>query len=102
MRGVISRLALATALIIGAAVPTSFLSGALTSASALAQQALVAPGGPSQRDCQTVRTCNFARNGGVRGCLSSFTCRTCKVVRARCAIGQTRANCQEFVCSWGG
>ena len=55
-----------------------------------------------QRDCQTVRTCNFARNGEVRGCLSSYTCRTCRLVKARCSIGPRDGKCQEMVCSWGG
>ena len=73
--------------------------GLLASAQpAAAQQA---PGVNPGRDCQTIRTCNFARNGAVRGCLSSFTCRTCRLVPARCTLaGRTR--CQEFVCSWGG
>ncbi len=60
------------------------------------------PGVDPQRDCQTVRTCNFARNGGVRGCLSSYTCRTCRLVKARCSIGARGGQCQEMVCSWGG
>jgi len=65
---------------------------------AWAQQAVgIDPG----RDCQTVRTCNFSRTGRVRGCLSSYTCRTCRLVTARCTLaGRTR--CQEVVCTWGG
>ncbi len=56
------------------------------------------------RDCQVLRTCNFARNGAFRGCLSSYTCRTCRLVKARCSIGPTggRGRCEEMVCSWGG
>ncbi len=73
---------------------------ALASASSpvVAQQAVgIDPG----RDCQTVRTCNFSRTGRVRGCLSSYTCRTCRLVTARCSLaGRTR--CQEMVCTWGG
>ena len=53
------------------------------------------------RDCQVLRTCNFARGSAVRGCLSSYTCRTCKLVTTRCNIAG-RTKCQEFVCSWGG
>jgi len=53
------------------------------------------------RDCQTVRTCNFTRSGAVRGCLSSYTCRVCRTVRARCTIGNARI-CERIVCSWGG
>lgn len=63
-----------------------------------AQQAV---GISPERDCQTVRTCNFSRQGEVRGCLSSYTCRTCKLVRERCEIAG-RTTCQRFVCSWGG
>lgn len=71
---------------------------ASASAPVVAQQAVgIDPG----RDCQTVRTCNFSRTGRVRGCLSSYTCRTCRLVTARCSFaGRTR--CQEVVCTWGG
>lgn len=54
-----------------------------------------------ERDCKVLRTCNFTRNGEPRGCLSSYTCRTCKMVAVKCNIGG-RTKCQEFVCSWGG
>ncbi len=55
------------------------------------------------RDCQVIRTCNFARTGAVRGCLSSYTCRSCKMVTARCQIGNAPSNtCQRLSCSWGG
>jgi hypothetical protein len=55
------------------------------------------------RDCQVVRTCNFARTGAVRGCLSSYTCRTCKLVASRCSIGSAPSNtCQRLSCTWGG
>lgn len=63
-----------------------------------AQQAVgIDPG----RDCQTVRTCDFSRTGRVRGCLSSYTCRTCRMVTARCTLAG-RSRCQEVVCTWGG
>ncbi len=63
-----------------------------------AQQAVgIDPG----RDCQTVLTCNFSRRGRVRGCLSSYTCRVCRMVATRCNIdGRTR--CRSVVCTWGG
>jgi len=54
------------------------------------------------RDCQTVRTCNFARGAAVRGCLSSYTCRICRTVRSRCSVGNRRQVCERIVCSWGG
>ena len=53
------------------------------------------------RDCQTLRTCNFTRNGQPRGCLSSYTCRTCRMLPVKCNIGG-RTVCREMVCSWGG
>lgn len=83
--------AAATAFVVGTGLVLA-LSGA-----ANAQQGNVNPG----RDCQVVRTCNFAKNGAVRGCLSSYTCRTCKLVATKCDVGGLR-KCQEFVCSWGG
>lgn len=74
------------------------LLAGLASEPAAAQQG---PGAGQSRDCQVVRTCNFARNGAVRGCLSSYTCRTCRLVVARCNIGG-RTKCREMICSWGG
>lgn len=66
---------------------------------AAAQQAVgVNPG----RDCQTVRTCNFSRGAAVRGCLSSYTCRTCRTVSSRCSVGGAYTRCQQIVCTWGG
>lgn len=55
-----------------------------------------------QRDCQTVRTCNFARTGAVRGCLSSFSCRACKPVAVKCDLPGTNGVCQRLRCDWGG
>jgi hypothetical protein len=66
---------------------------------AIAQQAL--DPGIGGRDCQTVRTCNFSRRGAVRGCLSSYTCRTCKTVRSRCDVAGLK-RCERVVCTWGG
>ena len=63
-------------------------------------QQIVTPDG-SQRNCQTVRTCNFSRTAAVRGCLSSYTCRVCRTVREKCDIAGARY-CQRIVCSWGG
>jgi hypothetical protein len=64
---------------------------------ALAQPAGLNPG----RDCQTLRTCNFARNGTYRGCLSSYSCRVCRFVRASCYVDRTKRVCQQIRCSWG-
>jgi len=56
----------------------------------------------SQKDCQTVRTCRFDRQGPYRGCLSSYTCRVCKFVPATCRTEAGVRRCQEMRCSWGG
>lgn len=80
-----------------------FAIGAFT----IAIQAAHAQSGPpissSQRDCQTVLQCNFKRNGGYRGCISAYSCRRCRLVRARnCTAGtQGRRTCRRLVCSWG-
>jgi hypothetical protein len=55
----------------------------------------------TQRDCQTIRTCNFARGGVFRGCLSSYSCRICRLYRSQCTIDGTRKICQYMRCSWG-
>ena len=59
---------------------------------------------PQGRNCQTVRTCNFSRTAAVRGCLSSYTCRTCRLVSTRCNVGPNtgQRTCQEMRCGWGG
>jgi len=56
-----------------------------------------------ERDCQSIRSCNFRRGGSYRGCISSYSCRTCRLVAARCTIGgagNARA-CREMRCTWG-
>jgi hypothetical protein len=57
--------------------------------------------GDTQRDCQTVTTCNFKRGGSYRGCLSSYTCRKCSFVPSRCSIaGASGRVCERLVCTW--
>ena len=60
------------------------------------------PAEAAQRNCQTLLTCNFAKNGSYRGCLSSYSCRACRFVPSRCQIGNTAGRCQKLVCDWGG
>ncbi len=67
----------------------------------LAGDALAQPAGMSDRDCQTIRTCNFSPGGVYRGCLSSYTCRVCRFVRTNCYVDGTRKVCQEMKCRWG-
>ena len=75
------------------------LVGAMSPAAAQSPQAgLVNP----QRDCQTIRSCRFDRGGSYRGCLSSYSCRVCRLVKAKCEIGGRSQNCQEMRCTWGG
>ncbi len=63
--------------------------------------AWVAEAVAQQRDCQTIRTCNFARGGSYRGCLSSYSCRICRFMRAPCRMDADRRVCQEMRCTWG-
>jgi hypothetical protein len=60
-----------------------------------------APGLNGGRDCQVIRTCNFTKGGSFRGCLSSYSCRSCRMVTAKCSIGAGRPACRELRCDWG-
>jgi hypothetical protein len=87
--------------LVGAAALMLFGSAcALTAASSFAQEG---PGGSINpgRDCQTITTCNFARGGSYRGCLSSYSCRVCRFVAASCTIGGARKTCYRSRCTWG-
>lgn len=57
-----------------------------------------------QRDCQTVLQCSFTKGGAYRGCISAYSCRTCRFVPARCQVGpgDQRRTCRRLVCSWDG
>jgi hypothetical protein len=86
----------------------SFLKAAvvpliLVASTTLAQAQAVAPGIDAGRDCQTVRRCNFTKTGTFRGCISAYSCRTCKVERANCTFnaGPGRKTCSTLSCSWG-
>ena len=55
-----------------------------------------------QRDCKTLLTCNYSKTGSFRGCLSSYSCRSCRFVPATCTgtrPGET--SCSRLRCSWG-
>lgn len=78
------------------------IAGFLSAAEPVSAQAILPGAGSPQRNCQTVRTCRFERGGTYRGCLSSYTCRVCRTVKARCQIGEQSQNCHRVVCSWGG
>jgi hypothetical protein len=55
----------------------------------------------ANRDCQTIRRCNFSRTGSFRGCISAYSCRSCRLIPARCTIGNRSANCRQMRCNWG-
>ena len=87
------------------------VSGAMTSGlpaapmqSSLLSKVQYGPGGlvDPDRRCQTIRTCRYERGGSYRGCLSTYTCRVCKLVPAKCDIGGRSENCREMRCTWGG
>jgi hypothetical protein len=78
----------------------ALITGPLVWAAGTAMAQLVPPGA-SQRDCQTIRTCNYTRGGVYRGCLSSYSCRVCKFIRTACTIDGTRKLCQQVRCAWG-
>jgi hypothetical protein len=78
-------------------IPLLIVAAALALAWATPASAQAA--GP-QRNCQTVLTCNFAKGGSYRGCLSSYSCRQCGFVAVRCRGGRGRV-CREMRCDWG-
>jgi hypothetical protein len=53
------------------------------------------------RDCQTLLTCRYTKGGSYRGCLSSYSCRICRLVAAPCSIGPGSRVCQRMQCTWG-
>lgn len=89
LRGILQALALTAGLLVASA-PSPLLAQA-------------GPGGAidPNRDCQTIRRCNFGRNGSFRGCISAYSCRTCQLVAARCSIGRASSNCRQMRCNWG-
>jgi hypothetical protein len=76
---------------------------ALAILTTVAQAQAVAPGINAGRDCQTIRRCNFTKGGTFRGCISAYSCRTCKIDRAKCTFdaGAGRKTCNTLSCSWG-
>jgi hypothetical protein len=67
-----------------------------------AQVAVAQPAGlEPNRDCQTIRSCRYTSGGSYRGCVSSYSCRICRFVRASCRMDADRRVCQELRCTWG-
>jgi hypothetical protein len=54
------------------------------------------------RICQTLRNCRYTPGGSFRGCVSSYSCRTCRYVVAKCTVGASSGQCRRQVCDWGG
>jgi hypothetical protein len=59
------------------------------------------PGLDPKRDCQVLLTCRYNGGGIYRGCLSSYSCRVCRLVTARCGIDPGSRVCQRMQCTWG-
>ena len=76
------------------------ITASLAQAQTLPPSALVSP--PSRKDCQVVRTCNFARDAEVRGCLSSYSCRSCRFVPRCQTIAGKRVCDYQAQCGWRG
>lgn len=53
------------------------------------------------KSCHVIRTCNFSRNAQVRGCLSSYSCRQCSLVRQRVRTASGRRYEWRSSCNWG-
>ncbi len=52
--------------------------------------------------CQVIRSCNFARTAEVRGCLSSYSCRQCQLVKkGSVVIDGVRRTEWRSTCDWG-
>jgi hypothetical protein len=64
------------------------------------------PGGAinPNRDCQTLLTCNFKKGGSWRGCVSSYSCRSCRFVPVPCSSigGKRKRVCRQLECDWNG
>lgn len=59
-------------------------------------------GSDPQRDCQTLRTCNFTKGGSFRGCISTYSCKVCRFEPGKCSVGATAGACFRQVCAWSG
>lgn len=55
----------------------------------------------SQRDCYTILKCNYAKGGNFRGCISTYSCKSCSFVPVSCSARGTSA-CRKLKCGWDG
>lgn len=54
----------------------------------------------SQRQCQTIVQCRFAKGDVYRGCISAYSCRRCSTVLEACTIDGRRQVCSRLRCNW--
>ena len=107
MRGRLSTFILAFGLILATAmsgafaVPRTAIEDQTPAAFVLQVQTGPNGIGDPQR-CMTIRKCQFQRGGSFRGCISTYSCRVCRFVEARCEISGRTQNCREMRCTWGG
>jgi hypothetical protein len=78
---------------------TALATSALTMAMPVAA---VAQSVDQNRNCQTIRNCQYTKGGSFRGCVSSYSCRACRFVPAKCTVGTAVGVCRRQVCDWGG
>ena len=107
MLGRLSILVVAFGLMLSAAIAGPRVGAIPELPASLVQQVQMvqAQSGPvgtaDQGRCITIRKCQFERGASFRGCISTYTCRVCKLVPARCDIGGRTENCREMRCTWG-
>lgn len=52
-----------------------------------------------QRDCHTLLKCNYAKGGSFRGCISTYSCKSCRLVPVSCSAPGA-SSCRKIKCSW--
>lgn len=81
------------------------LASSLTLAAfiAIGSTAALAEGQEAGKDCHVIRTCNFSTSASVRGCLSSYSCRQCQLVkRGTVTVNGVKRTIWGSTCTWGG
>jgi hypothetical protein len=96
-------LALALQVVAVNAMPAAAKPLQQVSAQPLIAPVQLAPGvNDGGRICQTLRNCRYTPGGSFRGCVSSYSCRTCRYVVSKCSVGASSGQCRRQVCDWGG
>ena len=106
MRGRVSMFIVAFGLMLAAAVTGAFAVPRTATGEQAPSSSLIrvqdAPGIGDPQRCMTIRKCQYQRGGSFRGCISTYSCRVCRFVEAKCEIGGRSQNCREMRCTWGG